>query len=358
MRVLNLWAEDTTANLGVHVLAEGTSALVRSAHPDAEVVCQSYGHGPAPANIGVPRTLLRERATDRRGLRSWVRSFDYVVDTRAGDSFADIYGIQRLFAMSAMAEFVRSCGVPLVMGPQTIGPFDSPRGRAIGRWSLHRATRVMARDPLSADAARALGRPADVLTTDVVFALDVPEASAERDVLFNVSGLLWNSDSHGPASAYQGLVRGLLADLAARGRSVTLLSHVLDTDDSDDSDGAVVRVLGDELGLDHLVPTSLTDVRAAMRGARLVLGSRMHACLNALSVGTPALPLAYSRKFAPLLSAVGWPHVVSLADADARTTVQDLLDRQDELTGRVATVRETARPMLDAARDCLRSVAG
>lgn len=356
MRVLTLWAQDASSNLGVRVLGEGTSALVRLAHPGSEVVCQSYRQGPAPVNIGVPRTLLRERVTDRAGLRSWVRSFDYVVDMRAGDSFADIYGLQRLFAMSSMAEFVRSCGVPLVMGPQTVGPFDTPRGRAIGRWSLHRATKVMARDPLSADAARALGRPVDVLTTDVVFALDVPEPGPERDVLLNVSGLLWTSDSHGPASRYQELVRGVIADLQERGRTVTLLSHVLEADDAADSDVAVVRALGDELGLDQVVPSDLTDVRRAMRGARLVLGSRMHACLNALSVGTPAIPLAYSRKFAPLLSAVGWPHVVSLADADARDAVRGLLDRSDDLTAAAADVRPTAQPMLDAARDCLRAL--
>ena len=356
MRVLILWADERSANLGVRVLAQGTTALVRRAHPDAEVACQSYGHGPAPANIGVPRTLLRDRLTDAKGLRRWVRSFDYVVDTRAGDSFADIYGLQRLVAMGAMGEFVRSCGVPLVLGPQTIGPFDTRRGRAVGQWSLRRATTVMARDPLSADAARALGREVDVLTTDVVFALDTPEPGPERDVLFNVSGLLWNSDSHGPASDYRHLVRSLLHDLRERGRTVTLLSHVLEGEGGLDSDGEVVRVLGDELGLDHVVPTSLADVRATMRGARLVLGSRMHACLNALSVGTPALPLAYSRKFAPLLAAIGWPHVVSLADPNARRTVGDLLDHPDDLTAGVASVLATARPMLDSARDALRSV--
>ena len=53
-----------------------------------------------------------------------------------------------------------------------------------------------------------------------------------------------------------------------------------------------------------------------------MIGSRMHACLNALSVGTPAIPLAYSRKFAPLLGDLGWAHVVDLrtqaSDADVR----------------------------------------
>ena len=58
----------------------------------------------------------------------------------------------------------------------------------------------------------------------------------------------------------------------------------------------------------------LEDARAAMKGANLVIGARMHACLNALSVGTPAIAMAYSRKFRPLLDSLGWAASVSLAD--------------------------------------------
>ena len=41
----------------------------------------------------------------------------------------------------------------------------------------------------------------------------------------------------------------------------------------------------------------------------------MHACLNSLSVGTPAIPLAYSRKFAPLLADSGWTRCVDLRNS-------------------------------------------
>ena len=54
---------------------------------------------------------------------------------RAGDSFADIYGRSRLLNQSVLAYLARSAGTPVVMGPQTIGPFSSRRGRALARWS-------------------------------------------------------------------------------------------------------------------------------------------------------------------------------------------------------------------------------
>ena len=354
-RVLLLWAAPTSTNLGVRALAEGTAALVRRVAPDAELLSQSYGQGSAPVNIGVGRTLARELALDSRGLRSWVKGFDLVVDTRAGDSFADIYGLPRLGQLCSMAEFVRVCGVPLVLGPQTIGPFDHPLGRILARYSLWRADGVLARDSASAAAAVRLGRPVDALTTDVVFAMTQPTPSGDADVLLNVSGLLWTSDTHGPATRYQDTVRRVIGGLIERGRSVTLVSHVLDSG-FPDNDEPTSAALADEFGLAHLVPGSLEEFRSIAKGAKLVVGSRMHACLNSLSVGTPAIPLAYSRKFAPLLADLGWSHVVDLNAAnDPANQLLSLINEQsEEFDSQLVQLRTEADRLLLRAEDALR----
>jgi polysaccharide pyruvyl transferase WcaK-like protein len=353
-RVLLLWAAPTSTNLGVRALGEGSAALVRRVAPSSEIVMQSYGHGPAPANVGVIRTLARDLVLDSHGLRSWIREFDLVVDTRAGDSFTDIYGLRTLRQICAMAEFVRACGVPLVLGPQTIGPFNGSPGRLLGSWSLRRAVRVMARDSVSAGAAAQLGRAVDVLTTDVVFALPQPAPQGHADVLLNVSGLLWSTDDHGPAEQYRAAVRSLIAGLQQRGRVVSLVSHVL-ASHSPDNDEPAARQLQDEFSVDHVVPASLDDMRAIAAGAQLLIGSRMHACLNALSVGTPAIPLAYSRKFAPLLGDLGWRHVVDLSHST--TPGADLLaiiDAHPHLDREVVGVRSTADALLARAEALLR----
>jgi polysaccharide pyruvyl transferase WcaK-like protein len=193
------------------------------------------------------------------------------------------------------------------MAPQTIGPFGTRRGRTLARRTLHRSSTVLARDPDSARAAEELGRPADLITADLAFAIEPPAPERSRDVLLNVSGLLWRENPHVDAQAYQRIIRGTIARLLAEGREVTLIAHVLDSPDPD-NDVPVVRELAAESGhaLDVVVPTDLDDVRTAIAGAEVLIGSRMHACLNALSVGVPAVPLAYSRKFEPLLRSVGW----------------------------------------------------
>lgn len=358
MRVLILWADDTSENLGVRALGQGSAALIERAWPGAETTFHSFGQRSRLLPLGRVRSLVRERVTGSRGTKDWLASFDLVLDTRAGDSFADIYGPQRLRMMSAVAEFATQSGTPVVMGPQTIGPFESRQGRALARFSLRRSRLTMARDSVSSRYAASIGRPVDLLTTDVAFALPVPTRSSVHDVVLNISGLLWHPGPHVDAERYRETVSRLYAELVARGRAVTLLAHVIDSDarlsDNDVTAIDQFRALGN-LDAEVVVPSSLDEVRQVVASAAVVIGSRMHACLNALSVGTPAIPLAYSRKFEPLLSDLGWTRTVDLrTDDDPVAAVLGHLDSPD-LVAETHRVVARATGLLDQAADLLRS---
>lgn len=316
MRVLVAWADDSSANLGVRALGEGSVDLLRRRWPDAEFVYMNYRRRPPQIPWGRTRSLLRERVEGSKGMMDWLAGFDLVWDTRSGDSFADIYGLPRLTTMSLVHEFATQAGAAVALAPQTIGPFRTARGRALARRSLRRSSLVFARDPLSAASSTRLGRRPDAVTSDLVFGLDQPAAGAPRDVLLNVSGLLWQADDHVDASSYRTAIHAIINGLLAEGRGVTLLPHVLESD-TPDNDVPVARALAETYGdrVDLLIPADLDEARSAIAGARLVIGARMHACLNALSTGTPAVAMAYSRKFAPLMESIGWERVVSIADS-------------------------------------------
>lgn len=357
VRILILWADDRSLNLGVRALAEGTRALALRVWPDAEVSYLSFGRGEAPMPVGDPRALVREWVTQRRGLLSWLSSFDLVLDSRAGDSFADIYGLRRLTTMTLLAAMAQRSGSPVVMSPQTIGPFSSLLGRFLARRSMKSAELVMARDAESAGHAQRLGRVVDVVTTDVVFAIPAPTREVERDVLLNVSGLLWQPGPHVDHTAYRETIRGLIARLKAAERQVTLLAHVLDSGESD-NDVPVIRSLSDELDHDVeiIVPASLDDVRQAVSSARVVIGSRMHACLNALSVGTPAVALAYSRKFEPLLNDIGWAATVDLRTSTAPIDETMAFIQSSELDANASACLHRAQAALLLAEGALRAL--
>lgn len=357
MRVLVLWADDTSPNLGVRALGRGTAALVRRVWPDAEMTFQNYGHPVPQLPFGRIRSLVRERITGQRGMQKWLSSHDLVIDTRSGDSFADIYGLPRLGIMSTVAEFASQAGVPVVLGPQTVGPFGTHRGRLMAKRSLHRAALVMARDTESARHAEHLGRPADLVTTDVVFAIDAPAVERTLDVVLNISGLLWNPNPHVDSRHYRATVTRLHEELVARGRTVTLLAHVIESDNADD-DVPAIREFARNTAPDAeiVIPDGLDEVRSVVASARLVFGSRMHACLNALSVGTPAIPLAYSRKFEPLFQDLGWEHTVDLRNHE--DVVGAALRHQESayLQADVTDVVGRARRSLAVAESALRAL--
>ncbi|MDO5633356.1 MAG: polysaccharide pyruvyl transferase family protein [Micrococcus sp.] len=364
MKILVLGAVQRHPNLGVSALAEGSRAVLRRAFPGADVRFRSTGtQGDGPMNLTHTTPLLREMVENKRGLREWTRSFNLICDIRGGDSFTDIYTVKMLLKLSAFPFYAQRQGAPFVMLPQTIGPFEHRATRAVARTFLRRCAVVMARDPRSADFARELGRPADLTATDVVFAVDQPAdvQSGAHDVVLNASGLLWQENRHVDATLYRESLRQTIDALLEQGRSVTVLAHVVGKGETGaDNDRTALaglrEIYGDRVA--YLVPESLAEVRRALAAASVVIGARMHACLNALSVGTPAIPHAYSRKFAPLLDELGWTHTVDLVTAPSAQSVVDqtlklvaALDRAD-----VEPVVTQAHARIDTVVEALRSL--
>ncbi|MCY1673811.1 polysaccharide pyruvyl transferase family protein [Pseudarthrobacter sp. SL88] len=356
-RVLVLWADESSSNLGVRVLAEGAESLARRAWgDDIEVDFQSFGTGPLGTQLS-GKVVLKGLLSGSKRLRAEMAGYDVVIDTGAGDSFTDIYGLKRLTIMTYTRFVAKLSSLPVIFAPQTIGPFKTVLGRQMARHSLRASHSVMARDSTSNEFASGLGFPADCLATDVAFALYQPELESgfpKADVVLNISGLLWNSDAHLPREKYRDLSRELIERLLRCGRKVTLLAHVLDNP-SIDNDASVIQDLASEFcgRVDVYTPGDLEQVRKFIASSNIVIGARMHACLNALSVGVPAIPLAYSRKFAPLLADIGWPYTIDLRnDSEVVDKVVELVER-GQLREQAGLVRQQAEARLHTAAEHL-----
>ena len=346
MRVLILWADNQSANLGVRVLARGTAELVRGAYgADTQVDFQDFEAGDSQTAFN-KSTFAQDIGRPHGPMKAKLEGYDLVVDTGAGDSFTDAYGWKRLLLMSHVREVLVRKNIPYVMSPQTIGPFTTAFGRLAGGRGLHKASVVVARDPISARHSLDLGRPAPS-TSDVVFALPTAPRTVTSDVVLNVSGLLWQTERFGPSMSYRAMIQSLIETLIKRNVSVTLLAHVLanpTVDDDTDALADLQRIYGTDAS--YVVPRSLEEARETIAGAGIVVGSRMHACLNAISQGVPTLPIAYSRKFGPLFNDLGWNHGMSVADAIADPVMvtnlaMELRDQTD--SARLAAANGRAR---------------
>ena len=180
----------------------GSAQIARAAFGDSCVVDFQDFKGLESGVAFDRRNLLLDASRIGDPIRRKLAGYDVILDTGAGDSFTDIYGLRRLMAIAYVQAATKKLPCKLVLGPQTIGPFGSRLGLAVGRRSIRGADLVAARDSVSFDyAASNLTITSKLCATDVVFAIPgcadqaVPRRPA-RDVIVNVSGLLSGTEIH------------------------------------------------------------------------------------------------------------------------------------------------------------------
>ncbi len=307
------------------------------------------------------------------GYFATVRRADAVVDIGAGDSFADIYGpsrLRRLFAMKFLTHLARR---PLVVAPQTIGPFTQSLSSRLARWTLNLSALVATRDPMSTAAVRDLGvtRPV-VEASDVAMLLPydppAPRPPGPLRVGLNLSGLLMHggyggANDYGLSLDYPALMRDLVALFQSRGAEVVLVPHVIvksgpmvKEDDTRASQKLAAEVPGLTLAPDFATPS---EAKSFIAGLDFFMGARMHACIAALSSGVPVLPLAYSRKFAGLFGALGYGHTLdlrALSADDILKATETALDRLPDLAAEARQAGDLGRARLAVYRDALRGL--
>lgn len=240
-------------------------------------------------------------------------------------------------------------GVPLVLLPQTYGPFRSARFRRIAEKIVRRAHCAWARDERSFEALKLLlGSEFDPQLhrtgVDVAFGLEtckpsalLPQALKEwqedkgRPIVgVNVSGLLYNSAARqeelGFNLDYQELMLELTRRLIKEGRArVLLVPHVLAPDGHYESDPEACTDLAQRLGPDLENSVTMLTTRLNASETKYVIseldwlvGARMHATIAALSSGVPAAALAYSPKFQGVFDCCG--QGAAVADPTVLTT--------------------------------------
>jgi colanic acid/amylovoran biosynthesis protein len=320
-------------------------------------------------------------ASVRRWLRNWhpligaTANAQLVGDIRGGDSFSDIYGL-RNFVLGAVPVFaviwVRG---DIVLLPQTYGPYKSPIARLIAKYILKHASKIVSRDRISISAVRDLLPSAHVeVSPDVAFALEpiVPFSPAIEPPLpvsrssrreeahsssgktlptshcscligLNVNGLVFNggytrSNMFGLKLDYRKyLLDVVTALLANEDHHLLLVPHTFAPLESVESDPGASRSIMAALPQNlrsrvHLVtePYDQNEIKGVIGLCDFFIGSRMHACIAALSQGIPTVAVAYSRKFRGVFESVGVGDcVIDAAEADTEPAVRRTLELFD-----------------------------
>lgn len=340
--------------------------------------------------------LGRARLAAAAGLRgnTMVRAVadaDLVLDASGGDSFTDLYGPARFRQIVAPKRIALDMGRPLVLLPQTYGPFARPASRRIARRVISGARLAFARDRDSyVRLQELLGDDFDParhrLGVDLAFGL-VPrapaglEAGVERALAksgahplvgLNVSGLIANRPQEaatrfGLVCEYRALMRELVVWLLKNTNAqLLLIPHVHAPSGHPESDldasRALVAALPPEVS--QAAGERIAVVGQALDARELkwliaqtdwFCGTRMHSTIAALSSGVATAALAYSLKTRGVFATCAMAEaVVDLRKSTGPEALAELRrlwsrrrDDAAELARHLPVVRQAAARQLD-----------
>ncbi len=324
-----IWANPYNGNLGVSALAYSSLYLLEKVSKQKDIEF-SYtvidGTGPEKdiLKIGDDKIPVTNMLWDYTGTFKtlakvaffrWNQIFkasrlDIVFDMGEGDSFADIYGIERFRKINGSKKLLRIMGRKQVLLPQTIGPFYSTEAQKAAKESINKTQLVLARDRQSFDyIAEILPEKKVYELIDLAFFMPFGKNKLENgkvNIGINVSGLLWNG---GYTKNNQFALKTNFNDLITRiinyflsdsSNVVYLVAHVISPDyNKIENDLKVCHELNKLYPATRLAPAfkSPIEAKSFISGMDFFTGARMHSCIAAFSAGVPVYPLAYSRKF-------------------------------------------------------------
>jgi len=332
----------------------------------------------------LPSRRLRKWMTRRNLCLREICSADLLGAVAGGDSFSDLYGWVRFLYVALPQVLVLLLGKRLVLLPQTYGPFQRRWTRSLAAWIVSRAERAWCRDHRSlAELKSNLASHEEAekaFCYDMGFGIDslAPECLAVEGIYpvgskqtrllgMNISGLLYRNGYSGKnefkmLSNYVQLVHAVIdLLLASPETTLILVPHVYGEGEDSESDALACEQVFSELRSKYPGRIGVlrgeygpNEVRFVIGLCELFVGSRMHACIAAVSQCIPAVSIAYSDKFLGVMREAGVDSLV----ADARTcsledtlaVVQRGLERRaeiaKELEARIPAIRETVSKLL------------
>jgi colanic acid/amylovoran biosynthesis protein len=313
-------------------------------------------------------------------------SLDGILDISgfaSGDQWGSAAARARWWTMHAL----QAHGVPLVFLPQAWGPFHGFKIRFFTSRMLARADLVFARDEVSFDALRDLGGLSHDrmrLADDIAFRFESAPAEAGKQIIEAAGGRVGATpllgvtpnmrayeqhDGEGTENEYiRCLARICSRFIKDHGCQVVAIPHELGPKNSRRDDSRLVELLGEALRENgRLVPIgdshSAAELKSVIGHLDLLVGSRYHSVVAALSKRVPVVALGWSHKYAEVMRSAGLEGrccdvrsatadeiaaMVESAWASRRETHAQLAQRMPSVESSALQALEAAAQVIDA----------
>ena len=251
-----------------------------------------------------------------------------ILDITHGDSFSDIYGKKWLIQTNLLKSFVLLNNKPLVLMPQTYGPFNNWFFKQWSKIIINKAYKVYSRDKKSTHYITDELKCKNITpftTYDLAFSLPYDNLYNKKNkikIRINISGLLWNykkmKNNNISLNVDYIKYHELLIEWLIRNDKyeIYLVPHVLCTEregeDYYDNDCKVLKEIQNKykkcIYRDNF--ETVIDVKSYISSLDILIASRMHASIGAFSSGVCSIPFAYSRKFAGVYDDLNYKYLI------------------------------------------------
>lgn len=250
-----------------------------------------------------------------------IKSSDAVLDISEGDSFSDIYGSMRFIQHSLIKMITLNLKKTLIIMQQTMGPFNRKWVKKSAYKILRSADQVFVRDDISKKILKEnLKITRDIkYFPDMAFYMEpasninINEFIDNKDSIkfgINISALLYNGGYNGKNMFglnvdYKSLIDNLIMKIMELNNvDIILIPHVMLENMKVEDDFNVCKEVAKKFQYKYRKKIYTIDryyredeLKAIISGCDFFVGSRMHACIGAISTFVPTAPIAYSRKF-------------------------------------------------------------
>jgi colanic acid/amylovoran biosynthesis protein len=357
------------ASLEVH---DANPAAARKYYPDIRWSTQLASLlGPT---LGVPKLRnSKQRATEIRLLASLSNSSGshhrpVLLSAHENEFFSDIaqvdlmistggtYLVEQYSLHTRLFEYrvAKSLGIPVIFFTQSLGPFRARRNRRILRAIFERSPLVLLRDEESLANVRDLGvtSPHLSVAADAVFLtgdthIDFRARRQAPDPWrIGISVRMWPPGAtvgHPDVSKFSRALAETVTHLARKlPANFVFISTCQGTPEYHIDDSALASHIAESLPpdvrervqVDRSFHTPL-QFRDIVSSFDLMIATRMHACIQSLTVGTPVVPIAYEFKTRQLATRLGIEDytldIQSMSGPGLTSTVLTFIDHLDEL---------------------------
>ncbi|MCR4435365.1 MAG: polysaccharide pyruvyl transferase family protein [Clostridiales bacterium] len=273
-----------------------------------------------------PRNIFQYIIKKYNHIYKELANADLILDLSEGDSFSDIYGIKRFIVHSTIKISTFKLKKKIFLLPQTIGPFNFFFVKKAAAYILKNVNHCFVRDLISYEV---VSKQIGIIKNKISYAPDMafymkpnPQVSisdiyknldSQQSCIIgvNVSGLLYNggytqNNMFNLLVDYKELMYQIVSSLLLKNENTKILfiPHVISQENPIEDDLTACKCIYDMFDDKYtnrffLLNKAYSEdkLKSIIGECDFFIGARMHACIGAISMYIPTVPIAYSRKF-------------------------------------------------------------